>query len=263
MSEVINKKVVAIDYPRHDETINSNDYTFRIDAMPGVKTVEVSINESEWEACRQSEEAWWYDWSGYGSGDHGITARVLLADGRYLATGHRFFTVDLERDARPENGGERRTLSERQTRQLLGRPEQVKHMVNKFVVFVPNQPAVMSQLTQLLSKEGVNIDSLLMEAVGEVASFRFLLEKENGLRKALEREGFHIVDDKVFRLDLPNRPGELDRLTRKLADKGVAIRYLYGTSHGHTTKVVFAVDRPADAAGVVKEMGQRVTAAAA
>lgn len=259
MSEVTNKRVVAIDYPRHDETITSNDYTFRVVAMPGVRKVEVSINESAWEPCRHAGDSWWYDWSGYTRGEHEVTARVLLADGRYLATEHRFFTVEHQHAVRPENGGERRTLTPRQTQKLMGRQDLLKNMVNKFVVIVPNQPPVLRQLTQLLSEEGVNIDSLLMETNGEVASFRFLLEKENGLRKALEREGFHIVDDKVFRLDLPNRPGEIDRLTRKLGEKGIGIRYLYGTSHGHTTKVVFAVDRPDEAATLVKELDQRMT----
>lgn len=254
MSEAIHKRVVAVDYPRHDETITSNDYTIRVVAMPGVRKVDVSIDDAAWEPCRPAGGSWYYDWTAYDSGEHEITARVLLSDGRSLATEHRFFTVELPRTGRTEN--ERRTSPARRPQVLTGRPEPLKHMVNKFVVIVPNQPPVLRQLTYLLSKEGVNIDSLLMETNGEVASFRFLLEKENGLRKSLEREGFHIVDDRVFRLDLPNRPGEIDRLTRKLGDEGIAIRYLYGTSHGHTTKIVFSVDRPEAAARVVKELEQ-------
>lgn len=263
MPEVISRKVVAIEYPRHDETITSDHYTFRVAAMPGVKTAEVSVNEAGWEPCRQSGGSWWYDWAGYGPGEHGVAARVQLNDGRYLETAPRFFKVELERGVRPQNGGERRTLTPRQARQLLGRPDLHKHMANKFVVVAPNQPAVVRRLTQRLSQEGVNIDSLLMETFGDVAYFRFLLEKESGLRAALEGEGFHVVDDKVFRLDLPNRPGEIDRLTRKLAEQGVAVRYLYGTSHGRTTKVVFAVDRPEEAAGVVKELDEREAVPAA
>lgn len=258
MPEVISKRVVAIDYPRHEETITSNAYTFRIIAMAGVRKVEISIDESAWQPCREAGGSWWYDWTGYAPGEHEATARVMLADGRYLATEHRFFAVELkgtDRDLRAT------TAPRPTTRAAAARPDMPKNMVNKFVVLVPNQPAVLRHLTQHLSNEGVNIDSLLMETNGEVASFRFLLEKENGLRRSLEREGFHIVDDRVFRLDLPNRPGELDRLTRKLGEQGVAIRYLYGTSHGHTTKVVFSVDRPEEAAVVVKEMNQALTAA--
>lgn len=257
MPELMSKKVVAIEYPRHEETITSNNYTFRVSAMSGAKAVEVAINEGGWQPCRQAGGSYWYDWSGYGAGDHAITARVTLADGSQHLTDHRFFTVDLP------HAGERRMLSPRQTRQYLSRTETNKSLANAFVVVVPNQPAVLRHLTALLSREGFNIDSVLMETAGEVASFRFLADKENekALRRELENEGFHIVDDKVFRFDLPNRPGELDRLNRKLLEQGIAIRYLYGTSHGQTTKVVVSVDRPEDAVRVVKELGQRVAVA--
>lgn len=258
MPEVINKKVVAIDYPRHNEKITSMHYTFRIAAMPGVEKVEVSIDESGWQPCRPSGDSWWFDWSGFASGEHEIVARMRLSDGHFHTTERRFVTVELEQGC---GGGERRTLSPRRMQELEGRPELREHMANKFVVVVPNQPGILRQLTQLLALEGVNIDSLLMETRGEVVSFRFLLERENGLRKALESEGFHVIVEKVFRMSLPNRPGELDQLTRMLSEKGVAVRYMYGTSHGQTTKVVFAVDLPEAAAGVVKELDQRFIAA--
>lgn len=130
-------------------------------------------------------------------------------------------------------------------------------MAHKYVVVVPNQPEIVNQLTRLLSEEGVNIDSLHMETLGEIVSFRFVVDQDNGLRQTLESEGFHISENKVFRMDLPNRPGELDQLTRRLADQKVALRYLYGTFHGKTTKVDFAVDRPEDVIAIVKELNQR------
>lgn len=254
MPEVISKKVVAIEYPRHNETITSNSYTIHIAAMPGAKKVEVSIDESVWEPCRQSGSSFFYDWFGFSAGEHEIVARVHLSDGRYHTTERRYVSTELACDG--QNGAEHRAISRRKTQQILGRPELHKHMANKYVVVVPNQPGVLRDLTQLLSHEGVNIDSVLMESAGDVASFRFLFEKENGLRPTLESEGYHVVEDRVFRLDLPNRPGELDQLTRRLAEQQISVRYLYGTSHGRTTKVVFSVDRPEDALGVVKEFEQ-------
>jgi hypothetical protein len=102
---------------------------------------------------------------------------------------------------------------------------------------------------------------MLMEIGGDVATFRFLLEREVGLRRALESEGFHVVEDRVFRLTIPNRPGELHQLTRRLSDQGVSVKYLYGTSHGPTTNVVFSVDRPDHAVEIVKELDSRFIAA--
>jgi hypothetical protein len=137
-----------------------------------------------------------------------------------------------------------------------------KQTVNKCTVLVPNQTGALKKVTQILTKEGVNIDSVLTETYGDVAAFRFLLEKENGTRKRLQTEGFQVIEDQVFRLDLPNRPGELNKLTAKLADEEIGIRYLYGTSHGQTTKVILAVDRPEKAAAIVKEFDETFAASA-
>jgi hypothetical protein len=185
---------------------------------------------------------------------------MQLSDGHFHTTERRFFTVANQASAE----GVSRKVSTRRKHASSFRPETNEHLENmakKFVVVVPNQPQIVRQLTQLMSQEGVNIDSLLMETLGDVVSFRFLLEKENGLRCTLEGEGFHVVEDKVFRLSLPNRPGELDQLTRRLSEHGVAVRYLYGTSHGQTTNVVFSVDRPEYAVEIVKEFDQRFIAA--
>lgn len=257
MPEVMSKKVVAIDYPRANETIKSDKYTFRVEAMEGATNVEVSIDDAAFEPCRRDGNSWWYDWSCYGSGDHEMTARVHLANGHHHATEHRDFTVELENADCSANGSERRTIATRRAQQHPDRPDAHKYMINKYVVAVPNKPEIMRQLTELLSQEGVNVHSMLMQNVGEVATFKFLVEKEKGLRQTLESQGFHVVEDKVFCLDLPNRPGELDQLAQKLMNQGVAIRYLYGTSHGHTTKVVLSVDRPENAVGVVRELGKQ------
>jgi hypothetical protein len=219
--------------------------------------VEVSIDDAGYKPCRRAGNSWWYDWSGYCSGDHELTARVHLANGHHHTSEHRYFNDELENSDCSKNGGERRTISARRAQQYLARPDVYKYMTSKFIVVVPNQPEILRQLTELLSQDGVNIDSMLMETTGGVATFRFMVEKEKGMRQALENEGFHVVEDKVFRLDLPNRPGELDQLAQKLMDEGVAIRYLYGTSHGQTTKVVFSVDRPESAVAVVRELDKQ------
>lgn len=260
MLEVISKKVLEIEYPRRNETITSDGYAFRVVATPGVKKVEVSINGAVWEPCRLSGDSFWYDWFCYGSGEYEVVARTRLSNGDFHISEQRLFSVNLKDDGRVQDGDERRTSSRRRAHPLQERHDRHNRMANKYVVVAPNRPDVLRQLTGLLSQEGVNIDSHLMEAFGDVVSFRFLLEKQSDLRPTLERAGFHAVVEKVFRIDLPNRPGELDQLTQKLLERGVAIRYLYGTSHGRTMKVVLAVDRPEEAVDIVKELDQDLAA---
>jgi hypothetical protein len=156
----------------------------------------------------------------------------------------------------------RRTSPPRE-RRAAEAPELKRHMAVKLVVAAPNRPEILSELTQILAHEAADVTGILIETLGEIALCRFLLEKDNGLRRLLEDEGFQVMEERVFHLELSAGSDELHRLTGMLAERGVSIRYLYGTSQGRTTKVVLSVDRPADAYRIVREMGQELAPAGA
>lgn len=59
---------ITVDYPQERERVISPDYTFRV-AARAASRVEISIDQNEWRPCRQAEGYWWYDWSGYVSGN--------------------------------------------------------------------------------------------------------------------------------------------------------------------------------------------------
>ena len=83
-----------IEYPLNDETIVSSQYTFRVAAPAGVDGVDVSIDQGPWLACRNEVGCWWYDWSGYGDGEHEVIARVRGKGGRWrMSDPHEFHVV--------------------------------------------------------------------------------------------------------------------------------------------------------------------------
>ncbi|MBI3547536.1 MAG: hypothetical protein HY078_00645 [Elusimicrobia bacterium] len=86
---------VAVDHPRDDERILSNEYSIRISAAPAGK-VEISIDGGEWQPCREAVGHWWYDWSGYGPGRHRVVARLQPLSGRKVRSMTSHFLVILE-----------------------------------------------------------------------------------------------------------------------------------------------------------------------
>jgi len=59
----------------------------------------------------------------------------------------------------------------------------------------------------------------------------------------------------VLRLQIPNRPEELNRLCKSLAEKMIHVHALYGAADGPNVKLVLSVDKPKNCATVVSEMG--------
>lgn len=73
----------VVDFPLQDETVLSSHYTFRLSAPEKADSVDVSIDQGPWLACRKAEGFWWFDWSGFGDGAHELIARTPGKGGRF------------------------------------------------------------------------------------------------------------------------------------------------------------------------------------
>jgi hypothetical protein len=128
-----------------------------------------------------------------------------------------------------------------------------KQELDQCAVVVANQPGNLSKVTQLISDEGVNIEFAMTQSLGDIASLRFIFDKNDRLRKKLRCAGYQVLESQVFSIELPNRPGELNRLAQRLAKEEIDIRYLYAMPQGANSRVVFAVDDAEEAARIVEE----------
>ncbi len=84
-----------IDYPQEAERISSSGYTLRIDAPQNGLVAEVSIDDGAWQACRASVGFWWFDWFGFGSGEHVVRVRLVSDEGPLSESPARRCVVEL------------------------------------------------------------------------------------------------------------------------------------------------------------------------
>ena len=220
----------SIDYPQEEETITSPHYTFRVKAPLNAEKVELCIDGAPWQLCRYSSGFWWFDWSDYATGEHEIVARILPFDSRNYTLRTRRFTVSLESDVTRDG-------------------------MTQYSVMTNNEPWMLAKLTQVLSKEGINISGMMTMNVGDTACVRFLAGRGAGLKEKLEHAGLQVTENDVLRLQIPNRPEELNRLCKSLAEKMINVHALYGSEEGQNVKLVLSVDKPQNCASLVNEMG--------
>jgi hypothetical protein len=88
---------LEVDHPQQDQTVTSSAYTIRVDAPETLASLEVSLDRGPWHACRHACGFWWYDWSGYDSGEHVVVARGQNRDGSPIGSTPRRFSVALRK----------------------------------------------------------------------------------------------------------------------------------------------------------------------
>ena len=88
--------LVRVEYPEEGEVVRHTEYTVRVGTVPEAVHVDVSIDDGEWLACRESLGLWWYDWSGISVGEHKVAARIHKDGGEIVVSAPRRFIAQFD-----------------------------------------------------------------------------------------------------------------------------------------------------------------------
>jgi hypothetical protein len=102
-------------------------------------------------------------------------------------------------------------------------------IVTQLRVILENRPGALANLCTEFAKRAVNISAIAASEAGATSPVRLLvnqLETAKGICNAL---GLKYEENRVLAVKVGDRPGSLGKVTRKLAEKGINIEFLYGT----------------------------------
>jgi hypothetical protein len=126
--------------------------------------------------------------------------------------------------------------------------------VNTFIVDLKHRPGELAKATEAIAQKGIDITTFSGVTCGDSGSVAFVTNDEAGTRRALSDAGYHPRELELVSASLANRPGELAKVARKLANAGINIEVALptGMSGGNVT-VAFATDQPSKARGILSE----------
>jgi hypothetical protein len=109
---------------------------------------------------------------------------------------------------------------------------------------LPNEPGQLAKLCGVLRQAKVNIVAMSVADASDACIVRIICDQGPKAAAALKRKKYDAIARDVVAVQLPNKPGALERAARKLARAKINIDYVYGTTHGkgEDAMVVFAVD---------------------
>ena len=127
-------------------------------------------------------------------------------------------------------------------------------LATQLTISVKNERGALASLCSELAKVAVNITAIYVPDQSSQASIRLVATPLEAATKTLEKLGLPFHEETVLAVHLPDRPGALGKATRKLAEKGIDILYVYGTIErrsGRATVIMGVSDLEA-AAEIVK-----------
>ncbi len=113
--------------------------------------------------------------------------------------------------------------------------------MKELLITAKNQVGSLAAVAEALGSVGVNIEAISCYGFAEKAFFRVITVDSTSATKALARvPDVKVQESDVVILNMLNRPGELGKITRKLANRGVNLESLYIVSRKNDyTEVAF------------------------
>lgn len=97
----------------------------------------------------------------------------------------------------------------------------------ELTIVAKDRVGLLADVSDALAKEGINIEFVSVETTSATAIVHLKVASSPAAKKCLTAAGFRVVDKHNILLRLKDRPGELAKVSRKLADADINIKNVY------------------------------------
>ena len=100
--------------------------------------------------------------------------------------------------------------------------------INQISIFLENKPESLSQLTDVLAKNNVNMRALSLADTSDFGIARIITDDCAAAEDILKKNDYIVKTTGVIAIEIPDEAGSLNKILKLLAENGRNIEYMYG-----------------------------------
>jgi hypothetical protein len=126
-------------------------------------------------------------------------------------------------------------------------------VAQQFIVQLPNVPGSLATLAEALAARGVDLRAIGGGGIGEVGHVIMTTADDDTTRSVLQERGYTFHEGEALLHEVPDRPGGMAEVARRLADANVNIYgHLFVGRWGDRATFAFVVDDVETARGILE-----------
>jgi hypothetical protein len=126
--------------------------------------------------------------------------------------------------------------------------------VKQISVSLENVPGKLSEVSDYLGDNGINIIALMIADTADISAIRFVPSDVEKAVNVLRTHGYSVKVTEVLAVEAPNHPGGLNAVLKPLKDMKINVNYLYTClGKGEKTVLIMGVDKMEEAIQVLKK----------
>jgi hypothetical protein len=127
--------------------------------------------------------------------------------------------------------------------------------IKQLSISLENVPGMLSNVSQILGKEGVNIKSISVADTADISTVRFVVDDPIKAVNILRANNFKVKETDVMAVETPDHPGGLSAVLLPLKAANINVLYLYPYLGRYKNQaiVILGVDNIEKAEHVLKD----------
>jgi len=129
-------------------------------------------------------------------------------------------------------------------------------------VFIENKSGRLAEVTRILGDAEINIRALSLADTSDFGILRLIVNDREKAKTVLKENGFTVSKTEVVAVEVPDRPGGLYQILRKLDSETINVEYMYAFVErcGENAVIIFRFDETDKAIKTLLNSGFNVLA---
>jgi hypothetical protein len=129
--------------------------------------------------------------------------------------------------------------------------------VEQISVFIENKSGRLAEIARILGEAGINIRALSLADTSDFGILRLIVNDRERAKAALKENGFTVSKTEVVAVEVPDRPGGLHQILKKLDSESINVEYMYAfvERSGENAVIIFRFDETEKAIKILMDSG--------
>lgn len=121
-------------------------------------------------------------------------------------------------------------------------------------IIADDRVGLLADISYILGKSKINIESISVDVAASKAIISLTVKDADKAKRILRNSGYNVTETNAMIIKLPDKPGELSRVTSMLANQNVNIENVHVLSRdGKNTILSLVIDKPKKAQELLDE----------
>ncbi len=128
-------------------------------------------------------------------------------------------------------------------------------VIKQLSISLENKPGMLSNISEILGKEGVNIRAISVADTADISTVRFVVDDPMKAINILKSNNYTVREKDVLAVETPDHPGGLNAVLQPLKTADINVLYLYpylGRNKDQAI-VILGIDKIEEAQAVLKD----------